>query len=134
MVNVNATLAERGSRYGRFRDQAIIAQNIKDDMRNTPGWERLAPDMRECLDMIANKTARILNGDPEYADSWHDIAGYAQLVEQELENAGQLNAATSPFQVGEAVQVSDIAKVAPANAVPPGLAISKAPDTVPVKK
>jgi hypothetical protein len=23
---------------------------------------------------------RILNGDPNWSDSWHDIAGYAQLV------------------------------------------------------
>lgn len=34
--------------------------------------------------MQAHKQARILNGDPNYADSWHDIAGYATLVEQEL--------------------------------------------------
>ena len=27
---------------------------------------------------------RILNGDPDYHDSWHDIVGYAQLVADEL--------------------------------------------------
>lgn len=27
---------------------------------------------------------RILNGDPDYHDSWHDIAGYAQLVADQL--------------------------------------------------
>ena len=31
--------------------------------------------------MILHKLARILNGDPNYVDSWHDIAGYAILVE-----------------------------------------------------
>ena len=35
--------------------------------------------------MIAHKIGRILNGDPNYADSWVDIAGYAQLVANELE-------------------------------------------------
>ena len=35
--------------------------------------------------MIASKIARIVNGDPDYADNWHDIAGYARLVEKELE-------------------------------------------------
>lgn len=30
---------------------------------------------------IADKIARILNGDPEYRDNWHDIAGYAKLAE-----------------------------------------------------
>ena len=34
--------------------------------------------------MITNKMARIVNGDPNYIDNWHDIAGYATLVEQEL--------------------------------------------------
>jgi hypothetical protein len=41
--------------------------------------------MREALEMLAHKTGRILNGDPAYADSWHDIAGYVRLVEQRLE-------------------------------------------------
>jgi len=36
--------------------------------------------------MIAHKIARIINGDPNHLDSWHDIAGYATLVEQELKN------------------------------------------------
>ena len=30
--------------------------------------------------MNAQKVGRILNGDPNWSDSWHDIAGYAQLV------------------------------------------------------
>ena len=32
-----------------------------------------------------NKLARICNGDPFYHDSWHDVSGYARLVEIELE-------------------------------------------------
>jgi len=53
-------------------------------MRATPGWERLDPIHKESLEMNAHKIARILNGDPNYADSWHDIAGYATLVEQRV--------------------------------------------------
>jgi len=34
---------------------------------------------REALDQIAAKIARILCGDANYADHWHDIASYAQL-------------------------------------------------------
>jgi len=34
--------------------------------------------------MILHKIARILNGDPEYSDNWHDIAGYATLIEVAL--------------------------------------------------
>ena len=35
--------------------------------------------------MIFAKVGRILNGDPNYADSWIDIAGYAKLVADRLE-------------------------------------------------
>jgi hypothetical protein len=35
--------------------------------------------------MIAHKIGRIVNGDPRYADSWVDIAGYAKLVADRLE-------------------------------------------------
>ena len=41
-------------------------------------------DQVEALDMICHKIGRIINGDPDYADSWHDIAGYAQLVADRL--------------------------------------------------
>jgi hypothetical protein len=37
------------------------------------------------MEMICHKMARIMNGDPNYSDSWHDIAGYAKLVADRLE-------------------------------------------------
>lgn len=43
------------------------------------------PDQIECLEMIAHKIGRILNGDPNYGDSWRDISGYATLVADRLE-------------------------------------------------
>ena len=85
MMSIEQTLAERGSRYGDFDRHACIAQSIKRAMVESPNWdERLSYAQREALEMIAHKIARILNGDPNYADNWHDIAGYAQLVEKEL--------------------------------------------------
>lgn len=84
MTDINQTLQERGERYGKFKDHAVISQNIKYTMENTLGWGKLDPDMLEALEMVAHKIARILNGDPNYADSWHDIAGYAQLVADRL--------------------------------------------------
>ena len=53
-------------------------------MIDSPNWAALSDDKKEALGMIAHKIARILNGDPEYGDSWHDIAGYAKLVEDSL--------------------------------------------------
>lgn len=77
-------LEERGSRYGTFADHAAICQALKDVMHSTPGWQGLAPDQKEALEMNAHKTARILNGDPNYKDSWDDIIGYTKLVADRL--------------------------------------------------
>jgi len=80
MNDIEKTLNERGARYGKFTGHATIAQGLKEEMKCHDGWNNLAADQREALEMIAHKIARILNGDPTYADSWHDIAGYAQLI------------------------------------------------------
>jgi hypothetical protein len=39
--------------------------------------------------MICHKLGRIAAGDIDYADSWHDIAGYAKLVEDRLNGVEQ---------------------------------------------
>jgi hypothetical protein len=82
--DIAATLEERGSRYGSFVEHARITQAIKAAMADSPNWSALAPDMREALEMIAHKAGRILNGDPAYHDSWHDIVGYTKLVADRL--------------------------------------------------
>lgn len=84
---VERTLEERGKRYGTFSDHAEIAQQLKAVLQAKPGWYRLAPDQKEALEMVCHKMARIINGDPNYADSWHDIAGYASLIDERLTNA-----------------------------------------------
>lgn len=84
---VEKTLEERGKRYGTFKDHAAISQALTGMMRSRQGWERLSDDQKEALEMIAHKIARILNGDSDYADSWHDIAGYATLIDERLTNA-----------------------------------------------
>ena len=87
MNDINTTLTERGNRYGLFSDHAIIAQALQDVMREPIGWSKLAPDQKQALTTIADKIARILNGDPEYLDNWHDIIGYARLIEKRLESS-----------------------------------------------
>lgn len=82
---VDAVLAERGSRYGVFKDHARITQLLKETMRQQPGWRRLSPSQMEALEMVVHKIARILNGDPGYLDSWVDIEGYVRLIVKELQ-------------------------------------------------
>lgn len=84
MKAIDETLAERGNNYGEYRDQAALSQKIKTVFMSGESYMKLTPYQHESLDMIANKLARILNGDPSYADSWHDIAGYSTLVVDEL--------------------------------------------------
>lgn len=86
MSNVDNTLAERGSRYGVFTGHAEVAQDLKRviGVGLLRRKKQLADDQQEALDMILHKIARIVNGDADYADSWHDIAGYAKLVDDRL--------------------------------------------------
>ena len=81
---IDATLAERGNRYGSFDEHARITQGLKSAMSDSPNWSRLADDQKEALEMVQHKIGRILNGDPDYHDSWHDIVGYAKLVADRL--------------------------------------------------
>jgi len=87
MNNVDDVLQERGLRYGKFVDHAEITQELKRLIKVHCNSRRktLTDSQQEALDMICHKIGRIVNGDPNYADSWVDIAGYAKLVADELE-------------------------------------------------
>lgn len=84
MSDVIDTLAERGTRYGTFINNACIAQALKMELQDASNWTRMAPDQREALEVICQKISRIVTGDPDYIDNWHDIQGYAKLVEDRL--------------------------------------------------
>ena len=85
-TDVATILAERGKNYGSFVGQALIAERVSKAME-CPGWDRLAVDQKHALRVIADKIARMLNGNPDYIDNWADIAGYATLVVRRLEGA-----------------------------------------------
>ncbi len=84
MKDVTETLEQRENRYGEYKDVSTTSQWLKDIMHAGDSWNAMEPYMQESLDLIANKLARIVNGDPFYDDSWHDVGGYAKLVEIEL--------------------------------------------------
>lgn len=88
MTTIAETLEERGKRYGEFTGHAAVSQSIQEVMMSHEGgkfWE-MENDQKEALTMIAHKIGRIINGDPNYSDSWADIAGYATLVANRLES------------------------------------------------
>jgi hypothetical protein len=85
MTDVDSTLKERGARYGAtYMQDAATALAIIGVYESSNNWHMLAADQKHALIMIAVKQARILNGDPDYSDNWHDIQGYARLVEKRL--------------------------------------------------
>lgn len=88
MDDIKDILLERGNRYGTFKDHSRLVQGMKHaaGLYLADTHQKLAPDQIEALEMILHKVGRILNGDPGYIDSWQDIAGYATLVVERLED------------------------------------------------
>lgn len=87
MKTINEILQERGRNYGNYKAQAEIAEKIRGALfaALVDQVKILEPDQADALHMIAVKLSRIVNGDPDYADNWRDIAGYATLVADRLE-------------------------------------------------
>lgn len=95
MPDVRTILNERRNQHGRLTDHARVCQAMKRAMRDSLGWELLADDMKEAADMIVHKLARTLSGNPNYIDHYRDIAGYAQLVVDRLqETDGAIDSVT----------------------------------------
>lgn len=80
---VEEILNQRGNRYGDFSDNSKISQTLKDTL-HTKNIALADPYIKEAIDMICHKLARIVCGDVTYIDSWVDIAGYATLVTDKL--------------------------------------------------
>ena len=80
------TLDSRATAYGAFSDNARLAQALKRAMAEHAQdmGKTFADDQWEALEMIASKMSRIVNGNPDGIDNWHDIAGYATLIADRL--------------------------------------------------
>jgi len=83
-VHTNQTLNERGANYGSFEGHAKVTQGLKRVMEDSARWDDLSVSQKEALEMVVHKIGRILNGNPNYVDSWRDIVGYTQLVVDQL--------------------------------------------------
>lgn len=75
-----ALLQVRQKTHGDFGLNSAISQKIKNVFKRVhPHYENLSDVHKEALDMIALKLSRIMSGQPDFADHWDDVAGYAKL-------------------------------------------------------
>ena len=84
MNNIQEILSEREQTHGLFREVADYSQTIKQLMRTSRNWDKLDVTQAQALEVVADKVARILCGDPSHLDHWQDGAGYFELVAREL--------------------------------------------------
>lgn len=81
-TDIQETLAERELQHGPFAEHARIEKALFNIVANN---NLRLTDVQHCgLSMIMHKIARILNCGNNHPDTWHDIAGYALLVEQNI--------------------------------------------------
>ena len=81
---VDDTIAKRAPVHGDFALQANISQRLRQIAGTGESYGYLTPVQAEALSLILVKVSRIVSGDPHHKDHWHDIAGYARLVEERL--------------------------------------------------
>lgn len=84
-MSTQKILKQRQKTHGEFKTHAAISQKLKNIVREH-GAGKLTAEQFESLEMVCHKMARILNGKPNHKDHWVDIAGYAELVAQNLKD------------------------------------------------
>ena len=77
---VKRILKTRPTTHGDFTDGARFTQQTLRLAEKMPGYARASDVQKEGAHMIIHKLQRAFAGDPDYAEHWHDMAGYANLV------------------------------------------------------
>lgn len=82
MTSIAATLEQRGSSYGEFKDNAAVTQGLMNHLRlhSISFGNPLSDTDEEAMHMVCHKIARTVCGHGEVVDNWHDQAGYAKLA------------------------------------------------------
>jgi len=85
--NVIDTLKQRGSIYGNYADVLKARVDIMNILKQhhervngTPMEDKIAMGFSDNVLKLVRAA-----GKPGYADSWHDLGGYAKLMEDEAE-------------------------------------------------
>lgn len=88
MNDLEKILEDRRKEYGDFQGVAVTTRGIMNTMDYYGRLQNMAADQYEAMHMIAQKQARITNGNADNVDSWKDIAGYAMLIANRLASKG----------------------------------------------
>ena len=82
--SIEETLTQRKSIYGEFNDQRLCVGEIVQIMIHCAKKNNvvLQPEIIAEWHYLAIKLARIAVN-PDYLDNYHDLAGYAMLMEKE---------------------------------------------------
>ena len=82
----------REQTHGEYETTARIAQRLKIVIREEIEFQKQSSALAgrdkkvftgaqlESLDSICVKMARIISGDPNFAEHWNDVSGYAKLI------------------------------------------------------
>lgn len=81
LPKVERTLNERQSQYGCYEDVAYATQSMLDILYSNTSYKNMSKPHKESIHMILSKIARLSCGDQNCIDGWHDIQGYAKLIE-----------------------------------------------------
>ena len=81
-MSVEDTLKQRKNVHGDYRRAAGIKDKMLEEFSKTDNWKQLGAEGHETIRMIVEKLGRIMYGDCFFSDHWHDIAGYATLMER----------------------------------------------------
>jgi hypothetical protein len=83
---------QREKTHGDYERQARLSQDLKTRIRQEA--HTLTHQQLESIEMICVKIARIVCGNPNEADHWLDVQGYAELIHKNL----QADSGKSPQQ------------------------------------
>lgn len=92
MPDRNPILVQREATHGSFSNTSRVWAEICQALSGGTRAADLTPAMECALSMIALKLSRIVSGDPRNRDSWRDVAGYADLVVEQIDAMAPRNA------------------------------------------
>lgn len=86
MANINETFKSRGDTHGDYKQQSECTMSLYRQLAERARVNKVSLNktQQHSLMLICTKLGRIVTGSANEPDHWHDIAGYATLIEREL--------------------------------------------------